>query len=309
MPPAPLIELRALGKRYAPWRGSPVVALDDLSLDVHPGEVLGVAGPNGAGKSTLISILLGYVQPSAGEARIDGMPPRAYIERHGVGYLSELVDVEPRWSVREALLRFGTLAGVREGDLPLRVDELLERLGLAEYATRRFRELSKGNKQRLGLAQALLRRERVLILDEPTHGLDPVWLMRFRGIVAELRRPGRAILVASHNLEELERLCDRVAILDRGRLQRVVEVTRVLPQVRDTLFRLTIARGAELLPTAFPDALDLGRGDWAVRAPSLGALNDGIATLIARGVLVAGLAPAQSALEQEFHEAVTEVAA
>jgi ABC-type multidrug transport system ATPase subunit len=303
----PLIQLRALGKRYERFRGAPVVALDDVTLDVRPGEVLGIAGPNGAGKSTLISVLLGYVPASAGEARIDGMAPRAYIERHGIGYLSELVDVEPRWTVRKALLRFGTLAGVRDGELPLRVSEVMERLGLAEYADRRFRELSKGNKQRLGLAQALLRQERVLILDEPTHGLDPLWLMRFRGIVAELRRPGRAILVASHNLEELERLCDRVAILDRGRLQRVVEVTRLLPHVRETLFRLTVARDADRVPEVFPEAVDLGRGDWAVRAASLEALNQGLAALIARGVLVAGVAPAQSALEQEFHEAVAEV--
>jgi ABC-type multidrug transport system ATPase subunit len=148
----------------------------------------------------------------------------------------------------------------------------------------------------------------VFILDEPTHGLDPVWLNRFRGVVAELRRPGRAILIASHNLEELERLCDRVAILDRGRVQRVVDVSRVLPQTAESLFRLTVARGSELLGTVFPDVEDLGRGDWAVRAPSLEALNEGLAALIGRGVLIAGVAPAQSALELEFHEAIAEVA-
>lgn len=304
----PLIELRSLGKTYRSWRGSAVAALEDVSFDVHPGEVLGIAGPNGAGKSTLISILLGYVQPDQGEVRLEGLPPRQYVERFGVGYLSELIDVDPRWTVRDAMLRFGTLAGVREGDLPLRAHDLMERLGLTEYADRPFRALSKGNKQRLGLAQALLRRERILILDEPTHGLDPVWLHRFRGIVAELRRPGRAILVASHNLEELERLCDRVAIVDRGRVQRVVEVTRVLPQVRDTLWRVTLARGEDALREAFPEAVDLGRGDWAVRAPSLVDFNEGLARVIAAGGLLAGVAPAQSALEQEFHEAVTEVA-
>ena len=303
----PLIEFRALGKRYERPFGDAVVALDDVSFAVRPGEVLGIAGPNGAGKSTLLSLLLGYLRPSQGEVLIDGRAPRDYIERHGVGYLSELVDVEPRWTVREALLRFGTLAGVRDAELPLRAQELMERLGLETYADRRFRALSKGNKQRLGLAQALLRQERVLILDEPTHGLDPVWLTRFRGIVAELRRPWRAIVVASHNLEELERLCDRVAILDHGRLQRVVEVTHVLPQTHETLFRVTVAAGAERLADAFGEAVELGRGDWAVRADSIEALNAGLAAAIGMGVLVAGVAPAQSALERQFHDAIGEV--
>ena len=305
----PIVQFRGVGKRYeSPFSSASVTALDDVWLDVHPGEVLGIAGPNGAGKSTLISILLGYVRPSEGHVSIDGLPPREYIERYGIGYLSELIDVDPRWTVSEALARFATLAGVPDEEIELRSDQLTERLGLDDQRERKFKHLSKGNKQRLGLAQAMLRDERVFILDEPTHGLDPVWLNRFRGVVAELRRPGRAILIASHNLEELERLCDRVAILDRGRVQRVVDVTRVLPQTAESLFRLTVARGSELLSTVFPDVEDLGRGDWAVRAPSLEALNEGLAALIARGVLIAGVAPAQSALELEFHEAIAEVA-
>jgi ABC-2 type transport system ATP-binding protein len=304
----PLIEFRGVGMRYAPPLRRPVTALDDVWLEARPGEVLGIAGPNGAGKSTLISILLGYVRPTFGVVAIDGQSPRAYIERNGIGYLSELIDVDPRWTVREALERFATLGGVPDVEIPLRSHQLMERLGLGDLADRKFKHLSKGNKQRLGLAQALLRQERVLILDEPTHGLDPLWLMRFRGIVAELRRPGRTILIASHNLEELERLCDRVAILDRGRVQKVVDVTRVLPHTAESLWRLTIARGAERLAEVFPDVQELGRGDWAVRAATLDALNAGLAALIARGVLVAGVAPAQSALELEFHDAVTEVA-
>jgi ABC-type multidrug transport system ATPase subunit len=303
-----LIDFRGVGMRYAPPLRRPVTALDDVWLEVRAGEVLGIAGPNGAGKSTLISILLGYLRPSSGVVAVDGQDPRAYIQRNGIGYLSELIDVDPRWTVREALTRFATLGGVPETEIPLRSHQLMERLGLGDLADRKFKHLSKGNKQRLGLAQALLREERVLILDEPTHGLDPLWLMRFRGIVAELRRPGRAILIASHNLEELERLCDRVAILDRGRVQRVVDVTRVLPQTAESLWRLTIARGAEQVAQVFPEAEDLGRGDWAVYAATLDDLNTGLAALIARGVLIAGVAPAQSALELQFHDAVTEVA-
>lgn len=303
-----MIEFDAVSKRYTARFGRRSVdALVGFTLAVRRGEVLGIAGPNGAGKSTLIGLLLGYLRPDAGAVRIDGQAPRAYVERHGVGYLSELVDVEPRWTTREALERFATLAGVRDADVALRAQEVAERFGLADKLGARFRELSKGNKQRLGLAQALLRRERVLVLDEPTHGLDPLWTDRFRGVVAELRRPDRAILVASHNLEELERLCDRVAILDRGRLQRVVDVTRVMPMTRATLWRLTVAHGAERLGDVFGEVVSLGRGDWAVRAAGLPELNAKLARALACGVLLSGVAPAQSALEHEFHEAVGDV--
>ncbi len=302
----PLVEFRGVGKRYAPFLQRPVVALDDVWLEIRPGEVMGIAGPNGAGKSSLISILLGYVRPTSGVVAIDGQEPRRYIERNGIGYLSELIEIDPRWTVRDALARFATLGGVPDEQIALRSQQLMERLGLSDLADRKFKHVSKGNKQRLGLAQALLREERVLILDEPTHGLDPLWLMRFRGIVAELRRPGRAILIASHNLEELERLCDRVAIFDRGRMQKVVEVSRALPQTAESLWRLTMARGAEHLSEVFTQVTELGRGDWGVYAATLDDLNAGLATLIGRGALVAGVAPAQSALEMEFHDAVAE---
>ena len=310
---APVIEFDNVGKTYRTFRSvvssaTHVRALDQLSLVVEPGEVMGIAGPNGAGKSTLISLVLGYLRPTEGTVRIAGLAPRAYVERHGIGYLSELVAIPPRWGVEETLLRFGTLAGVREPVLSLRVSETLEKLGLEGHRAKKVRELSKGNLQRLGLAQALLRGEELFVLDEPTHGLDPLWTAKFREIVASLRRRDRTILIASHNLEELERLADRVAIMDRGQLQRVVEVTRVLPMTVATVWRLTMARGHERLAEVFPDATDLGRGDWAVTARTLGELNQGIVALVERGALVAGIAPAQSALEQHFRDAVGEVA-
>lgn len=303
-----MISFQSVCKTYRPPFRPVVAAVEDFTLEVRPGEVLGIAGPNGAGKSTLLSMLLGYTKPTSGIIRIDGIEPRSYIERHGVGYLSELVAIPPRWGVEETLLRYGTLAGVREPELTLRVSETLEKLGLEGHKAKKVRELSKGNLQRLGLAQALLRGEELFVLDEPTHGLDPLWTARFRDIVVGLRRRDRTILIASHNLEELERLADRVVIMDRGQLQRVVEVTRVLPMTVATVWRLTMARGSELLPSVFSEATDLGRGDWAVSARTLAELNNGIVALVERGALVAGIAPAQSALEQHFRDAVGEVA-
>jgi ABC-type multidrug transport system ATPase subunit len=303
-----VIELDGVGKTFASPFGGATTAVDDVTLAVRPGEVMGIAGPNGAGKSTLLSILLGYMAPSSGSVRIGGLAPRAYVERFGIGYLSELVAINPRWTVDVALARYAALGGVASVEQSLRVDEVIERLGLDEHRRKPIGHLSKGNLQRVGLAQALLQSQTVYILDEPTHGLDPLWTARFRAIVAELRRPTCAILIASHNLEELERLADRVAILNGGRLQRVVEVTRLLPMARALVYRLTIASGADQLPALFPGVVDLGRGDWAVEVASLAELNERVVALIGRGAVVAGIAPAQSALELEFHDAVEGVA-
>jgi ABC-type multidrug transport system ATPase subunit len=192
---------------------------------------VGLAGPNGAGKSTLINILLGYLGPTSGEATIDGRAPREYIEARGVGYLSELVAIPRSWTVRSALTRYAVLAGVADRLIPSRVDELIALLGLEEHERKKVRQLSKGTLQRLGLAQALLGDSEVLVLDEPAHGLDPTWTLRFRDLVRELRRPNRAMLVVSHDLDELERTADRVAIMHRGRLARMVEIDPAAPSL------------------------------------------------------------------------------
>jgi ABC-2 type transport system ATP-binding protein len=268
-----------------------------------------LAGPNGAGKTTLIALMLGFLRPTDGEVQVDGQSPRSFVERYGVGYLSELVNIPPRWSVEQGLERYALLAGVPDADLRMRVDAALERLGIGEHRAKAVRQLSKGNLQRLGLAQALLRDERVLILDEPTHGLDPVWTQRFRDIAAELRRPDRVVFIASHNLDELQRLADRVAIVDRGRLQRVV-ATRAAAAGADgaaaTPYLITLARGAELVPGIFPGARETAHGEFELPASDLVAVNRGIAELLARGAVLTALTPVHTALEQHFREAVRE---
>jgi len=296
-----------VGKRYRSFTGREVRALDDLTLELSPGEVFGLAGPNGAGKTTLIALLLGFLGPSEGTVRIAGLEPRRFIEKHGVGYLSELVNIPPGWRTDEALRRYALLAGVDASRLRARVDEALDQLGLNEHRGKRVKQLSKGNLQRLGLAQALLCEEQVVVLDEPTHGLDPVWTQRFRDVVTALRREDRVILIASHNLDELARLADRVGILDHGRLQRVVAM-RGGGEMREGAtapYRIALARGAELVPEVFPGARDVGQGELELDSLTLEEINAGIATLIARGALVSLVLPTHSLLEQQFREAVS----
>ena len=274
-----------------------------MSLDIRRGEIFGVAGPNGAGKSTLIALLLGFVKPTSGAITIAGARPREFVERRGVGYLSELVIIPPRWRLEEALSRYALLAGVEPGRVRQRVVDLVERLGLVEHWGKQIRHLSKGNLQRVGLAQALLHDEELLILDEPTHGLDPVWTQRFREIVDDLRSPERAVFIASHNLDELQRVADRVAIIDHGRVQRVVQ-TRATADSGVIPYRIVIARGAATARELLPSAREIASGELELPSMSVEALNESLSRLLARGVLVASVAPVYSSLEFQFREAV-----
>ena len=305
-PAALVIEFKNVGKIYKSLLGNSVKAVEEFSLTVVEGEILGIAGPNGAGKTTLIAMMLGYLRPTTGMVEINGLPARQYVERNGIGYLSELIAINPKWRAETALVRYATLAGIPYSEIPKRVGYVIDLLGLAEHRDKKVKALSKGNLQRLGLAQALLRDEQILVLDEPTHGLDPVWTQRFRDIVDELRRPDRTMLIASHNLDELQRLADRVVIIDRGRLQRVVSTGYEHAAPAATRFRLTLASGYDLIRAAFPTAEDAGRGEYDVTVQSIQELNAALADLIGRGALVASVVPERSVLEQQFREAVGE---
>jgi ABC-2 type transport system ATP-binding protein len=300
-----VIEFRNVGKTYRSLLGNSVKAVEEFSLQVNDGEILGIAGPNGAGKTTLIAMMLGYLRPTTGTVEINGMPARAYVERNGIGYLSELIAINPKWRAESALVRYATLAGIPSHQIRPRVKDAIDRLGLEEHRHKKVKALSKGNLQRVGLAQALLRDEQILVLDEPTHGLDPVWTQKFREIVSGLKRPDRTILIASHNLDELQRLADRVAIIDNGRLQRLVN-TGYEQSEQVTRFRVTLASGFDRMRESFPLARDAGRCEYDVIVRNLNELNSALADLISKGALVASVVPEHSVLEQQFREAVGE---
>jgi ABC-2 type transport system ATP-binding protein len=301
-----VIRFDHVSKTYRSFTGKEVPAVVDFSLEIQAGEVLGLAGPNGAGKSTLIGLLLGYMQPTDGAVTIAGMNPRDFIQRHGIGYLSELIAIPPAWRTENALRRYALLAGAAPADVPARVDAVVELLGLAEHRKKLIKQLSKGNLQRVGLAQALLCDEQIIILDEPTHGLDPMWTQRFRDLVTSLRRPDRAIVIASHNLDELQRISDRVAIIDRGRLQRIVDIKAGPDIGLAAAYRLNVAEGAQHVMAVFPDAQLAGPGEYDLPERSLTDLNRQLGELIGRGALIASVAPIHSALETHFREAVAQ---
>ena len=218
-----VVSTRELEKHYGPLR-----ALGGVSLDVERASVFGLLGQNGAGKTTLIKILLGMLAPTSGSAHLLGLPVGSVAARRDVGYLPEDHRL-PEYHTGPSLLDvYGGLQGLPRQERRRRAAELLDRLGLAGREKLRIRGYSKGMKQRLGLAQALLHRPSVLFLDEPTDGVDPVGRKQIRDLLLAERARGVTIFINSHLLGEIEQLCDRVAMLRKGQLAIVGTVAEVV---------------------------------------------------------------------------------
>ena len=215
----PAIELRGLVKDFSVGlRGVKLRAVDDLSLRVPAGQVFGLLGPNGSGKSTTIKIILGLLEPTAGGCRVFGVPSAQVEARVDVGYLPESPYFYRHLSGRE-LVRFSArMCGLAGAKLAPRVAEVIDWVGLTEAADRLVGTYSKGMLQRIGLAQALVHDPRLVVLDEPTSGVDPVGAAAISELILQLKAQGKTVLITSHLLTQIEDICDRVAILDRGRL-------------------------------------------------------------------------------------------
>lgn len=226
----PAIEIHGLVKDFAVGlRGLRLRAVDHVTLAVRPGEVFGLLGPNGSGKSTTIKLLLGLLEPTAGGCAIFGVPSGRVEARRDVGYLPEAPNFYRFLTGRELVAFYGRMCGLASAALRERVDEVVALVGLAGAADRRVGTYSKGMLQRIGLAQALVHDPRLLILDEPTAGVDPVGSAEMANLILGLKARGKTVLITSHLLGQIEELCDRVAILDRGRLVAdgtVVELSR-----------------------------------------------------------------------------------
>lgn len=212
------LEMQNLTKDYTVgfWRKRPVRALDDLNLQVAMGESFGFLGPNGAGKTTTLKILMRLIYPTVGTARILGASLDDMQMRARIGYLPEQPYFYDYLTARELLVYCAKLFGMNKADTLQRTDELLKRVGLFEAADKQLRKYSKGMLQRAGLAQALINDPDVLFLDEPMSGLDPLGRREVRDLIASLRDHGKTVFFSSHVLSDVEALCDRVAIMNKG---------------------------------------------------------------------------------------------
>jgi ABC-2 type transport system ATP-binding protein len=197
-----------------------VGAVRDLDLRVEPGEVYGLLGPNGSGKSTTLKIILGLVSPTRGRTEIFGRDSNRVDSRETVGFLPENPYFYKYLTGAETLRFFGKLCGLRGKQLQKRSDELLELVGLTNARNRRLGTYSKGMLQRIGLAQALINEPKLVVLDEPTAGVDPAGSREIRDLIVDLKRRGITVLLSSHLLAQVQEICDRVGILANGKLVR-----------------------------------------------------------------------------------------
>jgi ABC-2 type transport system ATP-binding protein len=217
--PPPALELRGLVKDFAVGlRGVQLRAVDHLTLTVPAGQVYGLLGPNGSGKSTTIKMILGLLAPTEGTCAVFGVPSERVEARRDVGYLPESPYFYRHLTGRELVRFYAQMCGLRGVTLTARVADSLAVVGMAEAADRRVGTYSKGMLQRVGLAQALVHDPRLLILDEPTAGVDPVGSAAISELILRLKAQGKTVLITSHLLGQIEDICDRVAILDRGKL-------------------------------------------------------------------------------------------
>ena len=216
------VVLRAekLRKVYHGWFGrNPVVALEGLDLSVRRGEVFGLLGPNGSGKTTTMKLLLGLIFPTSGSAEVLGRKPGDVSANQQLGFLPEESYFYPFLNADETLDFYGRLFRIPGAERKRRIDELIDRVGLAGARRRAIRGYSKGMSRRIGLAQALINDPDVLILDEPTSGMDPIGTREIKDLILDLKRRGKTVLLSSHLLADVEDVCDRIAIVKSGRLE------------------------------------------------------------------------------------------
>lgn len=314
----PAIEVHDLQKIYRDgwWKRRRVAALNGVSLDVKPGEIFGLLGPNGAGKTTLIKVLLGIVRKSGGQALLLGRPAGDRQARSQVGYLPESHRIPGHLTGQTALEYYGSLSGLSAAEIKRRRPALLETVGLSEWGRTSVRKYSKGMLQRLGLAQAMLHDPQLIILDEPTDGVDPVGRTEIRAVLKQLQAQGKTIFLNSHLLQEIELTCERVAVLTRGQVRQVAPVEEMTQafEARAGAEAMLHLEGSEALVREALQGAQLvslaPSGPQHVKAtvtfPNQAALDELIDRLRSRGVSICSLARRRVTLEQAFLEIVKE---
>jgi len=290
-----IVEARGVSKRYA----NGVLAVDAIDLNVRHGEVYGFLGPNGAGKTTTLRMLVGLIRPSSGHLAVAGGPPGSHQSLAHVGSVIESPTFWPYLSGRDNLRLLARYCGAD----PARVDPLLATVELTSAAKQHFSDYSTGMKQRLGVASALLKDPDLLILDEPTNGLDPQGMAEFRGMIKNLGKGERTVLLSSHLLAEVEQICTRVGVIRKGRM--VAE---------GTLAELRGAQHVVIRATPLDDAraaLEKEAGAGAVNALADGSFSVAVLPqraalinrhLVEQGIMVSELRPGERSLEDVFFE-------
>ncbi len=300
---APAVRTQGLAKSYRhPWTGKVVPGLEDLNLEVERGEVMGYLGPNGAGKTTTLKLLTGLLKPTRGEAWLLGEPIERVASRRRLGFLPEQPYFYEYLTGIEYLEMAGQLSGLTGREAHARAGRWLGRLGLGARPRLVLRKYSKGMLQRLGLAAALLHEPELLILDEPMSGLDPFGRRDVRDLILEQRARGTTVLFSSHILPDVEMLCDRVAILMKGRLTRVATVGELVGGSRQQVeIRCTGVPPLEIAPELRGVVERCDRPyETAFLLDDDTRLNETLAWLLRSGAQVRAVTPQRATLEELF---------
>jgi ABC-2 type transport system ATP-binding protein len=301
-----VIEVRGLRKEYRSSFGRRVItALDGIDVTVRPGELFGLLGPNGAGKTTTVKVLLGLTAATSGSARISGLPVTDPESRRRVGYLPEGHKIPNYLTARQALSIFGRMSGMETDAIKARSIELLEKLKLSQWIDVRVKKFSKGMTQRLGLACALIHQPQVLLLDEPTDGVDPVGRREIRDILRDEAKNGVAVLLNSHLLSEIELTCDRVAVLRAGKVAAEGSVEGLTR--KGAKYKMVAAPIDDVLVAAFRESgagVDRVNGHLELSVDNVEHLNALLDKARAHGAMLSELAPLRSTLEDVFVDLV-----
>lgn len=297
----PVLEVESLTKCFRhQWTMRRVVALDSVDLRIEAGEIFGLIGPNGAGKTTTFKCILGMLRPSSGNVTFCGAPLTPASRAH-IGFLPEQPYFYDYLTVRETLDLYARLYGIPAGERRRRIDHIVERVHLKHKVRAALRTLSKGTMQRVGIAQAILNRPRLVILDEPMSGLDPAGRRQMRNLILELQRQETTVIFSSHILPDAEVLCQRVGILTGGKIREIIDLRRDAggavydmalknadPSILDSLRRLPETQIAE------------NGVAWHVRLPNADAVNAALDVVRGSRAVIESLTPIHASLEERF---------
>ena len=295
------IDIQGLEKTYSVgfWRKQPKHALKPLHLSVEHGEVFGFLGPNGAGKTTTLKLLMGLMYPTSGSARILGMEINDPRMKAQIGFLPEQPYFYDYLTARELLTYYGKLSGVATRELPQRIAAALDRVGLTSAATTQLRKFSKGMLQRAGIAQAILHDPKVVFLDEPMSGLDPMGRREVRDLMVQLKQEGKTIFFSTHILSDAEALCDRVAVLHEGELRGIGTVAELTSKTQG---KVELTWHGSLFPAALQALGATGQvsGDTLRAQINDSQLDAGIDLLRRERCRIISIVPVRGTLEEYF---------
>ncbi len=298
------VETFELTKHYS---GGKVKALSNCSIRVEEGRIFGLLGPNGAGKTTLVKALLGIIHPTSGSAKILGQSIENYRVHKKIGYLAENHRFPEFLNARQILFYYGRMSGLSKATLNRKIPELLERVNLSDWAEAKIHKYSKGMAQRLGLAHALLNDPDLIFLDEPTDGIDPVGRKEIRDLLLSLRAQGKTIFLNSHQLSEVERISDEIAILKNGKVLqtgRVEDFISVKSQYQVQIQNGTLSFSDLCAGLHIP--VQKAENHYTVTVEDDQHLNRLIDTLRAKEVLIKSIIPRKITLEDYFIDVIEE---